>query len=566
MLLYALFGLGCLAFVAWVWLNLCPKPYPGIPYNKASVNRITGDIPDLVPIIEKTNEFSNSVFTITTQRLGTPIAQLLFPGIRKPLIVLEDPREIEDILVRRNKEFDKAPMGIDIFSPMFPRGTLSQYTTPELRAQKRVWADVMSTEFLRKTAAPNIHKATLELLEIWRLKASVVYKDQPFNVLDDLKNAALDAIWVAVVGEEPGVTKFESKKLQSQISGNDEYLNEPPPRGTFLKEEVAYIANTIARNSNTPMPKWAQKLETYTPRYRKFRATVTSEINRVITKAVDRFQKLEMGKLEGDGNDTCMMDLVLRRQILEAKKNGKIPTDPIKDQNMLDEMFVMLVGGHDSTACTLSWFFKFMEAYPDAQAELRATLKSAFPGPDPPSVNDILGTNIPYLDGACEEAFRLAGTAKANLRQALVDTTILGYRIPKGAEIIMNYHINYSPFSVDESTRTSSSQAAATKLGDGLLGNAGRDIGRFEPRRWLVKDEKTGRETFNAYALPSLAFGGGTRGCFGRKLAMMELRIIVVLLILSFEFQELPEGLKTMGAREKIFREVEKPYARVRVL
>ncbi|RYP68220.1 hypothetical protein DL769_005560 [Monosporascus sp. CRB-8-3] len=131
---------------------------------------------------------------------------------------------------------------------------------------------------------------------------------------------------------------------------------------------------------------------------------------------------------------------------------------------------------------------------------------------------------------------------------ALVDTDILGYRIPKGAEIFMNYHINRAPVPVNESKRSSGSKAAADKLGDGLQGNAGRDLSSFEPRRWLVKDEKTGKETFNAYALPSLAFGGGYRGCAGRKLASMEFRIVVVLLILHMDFLELPEEYLAINA------------------
>ncbi|RYP42971.1 hypothetical protein DL768_010149 [Monosporascus sp. mg162] len=523
----------------------------------------TGDIPDLVPVIQATNDFSNALFTITTQKLGTPLAQLLFPGIRKPLIILEDPREIEDIVVRRHKEFDKALMAVDIFPPMFPHASLSQYTAPELKAQKRLWADVMGADFLRKAAAANIYKATLELLELWRLKASTVYKDQPFSVHEDFQNAALDAIWVTVVGEEPGVTRYEIKRLQNQIAGTNRDLDEPLPRGSFLKEEVAYIGQAIARNSSSPFPKWSQKPETYTPRYHKFRATVSAEIGLAMGKAVDRFHHLEMGKLEADELDTCMMDFVLRRQILESKKARKAPTDPTKDQNMLDEMFVMLVGGNDSTANALTWFVRYMEACPAVQAELRAVLKAAFPGPDPPTVGEILETEIPYLDGACEEGFRLAGVAKANLRQALVDTDILGYSIPKGAEIFMNYHINRAPVPIDESKRTSGSQAAADKLGNGLQDYAGRDLGSFEPRRWLVKDEETGRETFNAYALPSLAFGGGYRGCAGRKLASMEFRIVVVLLILKLDFLELPEEYKTMRATEKIFRQPDMPFAKV---
>ena len=147
-----------------------------------------------MPVIRAQNEFTNAVFTVTTQKLDQPIAQLLFPAIRTPLIILDDPRAIEDILLRRNKEFDKASMAIDTLSPMFPRAITAQYTTPEVRAQKRLWADVMRAEFLHKAAAPNIYKATLELLALWKLKGSTLYKDQPFATLDDFQNAALDAI------------------------------------------------------------------------------------------------------------------------------------------------------------------------------------------------------------------------------------------------------------------------------------------------------------------------------------------------------------------------------------
>ncbi|KAI0503202.1 cytochrome P450 [Xylaria bambusicola] len=567
MLIHALVIVLITTIAVVAFRRLYPRPYLGIPYNVASANRISGDIPNLIPIIQETKEFSQSIFTVTTRNLRSPIAQLLFPGIRKPLIILEDPREIEDILVRRNKEFDKAPMAIDLLSPMFPKGSISQYTTPELRFQKRVWTDVMNTEFLQKAVAPNIYKATLELLALWRLKGTTIHKDQPFNVLEDLKNAALDAIWVAVVGDEPGITRYEIEKVKRQLSSNHGHKSdEILPRGAFIKAEVIYVTEAIARNSNTPVPKWAQKLETYTSRYRKFRSTVTDEITKAMKSAVDRFQRIETGGLDTTDIDTCMMDLVLRRQIVEAKKAARQPSNPVEDQNMLDEMFVMLVAGHDSTANALAWFIRFMEAYPSVQSQLRSTLVDAFPGPHPPSAKDILGTDIPYLDGVCDESMRLSGTTKANLRQALVDTEILGYKIPKGAEIFMNYHINSSGIPIHELKHSKSSQFASAKRGDGFEGRAGVDLHLFDPERWLVKDEDTGKEKYNAYALPQLAFGGGYRGCSGRKLATMEFRIIVVLLIMSLDFVELPEEFKTWRAIEKVFRQPETPYAKIRVI
>ncbi|KAK8071660.1 hypothetical protein PG996_005008 [Apiospora saccharicola] len=567
MWLYILLAASATAFILAVRQRVYPKPYPGIPYNEQSAHRISGDLPELVPVIKSTNEYSTAIFSITTQRLGKPIAQMLFPALRKPLIILEDPREIEDILVRRNREFDKAPMAINTLRPMFANATTSQYTTPQLRAQKRLWADVMSAEFLHKAAAPNIYKATLNLLELWRLKASSsVHKDQPFKVPEDFQNATLDAMWVAVVGEEPGVTRYEITKLQNQIAGTSEN-NIPPPRGIFLKREVDYIADVIAKNASSPVPGWAQKLETYMPRHRQFRRTVNAEITLVMGKAVDRFQRLDLGKLEAEEMDTCMSDLVLRRLVLAAKKAQQPLADPTKDQHMLDEMFLLLVAGYDSTANLLTWFVRYMESYPIAQSELRAALKAAFPNSKVPAMEDIIGKNIPYLDAACEETFRLGGVAKGNLRQALVDTEVLGCKIPKGAEIFMNYHFNHAPYPVNESDRSASSQTAGAKYGDDrLYGSAGHDLGNFEPKRWLVKDAQTEREVFNPYALPSLAFGGGYRGCSGRKLAVMEFRLIVVLLVLNFEFLELPDNLKTLKASEKVFRSPDMPFVRLQAL
>lgn len=52
----------------------------------------------------------------------------------------------------------------------------------------------------------------------------------------------------------------------------------------------------------------------------------------------------------------------------------------------------------------------------------------------------------------------------------------------------------------------------------------------------------------------------------GRKIGEMELRINIVLLILSFEFLPLPEELRTMSAHERIFRHPDAPYVRLRPL
>lgn len=336
---YGLFGL--VGIFLWaLWRSLHPKPYAGIPYVKASAKRISGDVPDLMAAIQSTDEITNAMFTVTTQKLGTPLAQILFPRIRKPLIIVDDPHEVEDIIVRRHRDFDKAPIAVNVFQPMFPLGTLSQYSTPALKAQKRLWADVMHADFLRAAAAPKIHRATSDLLELWELKAA--HEKQPFEILEDLRNATLDAIWGALTGESPGTIQSEAQRLQARLAG-EELQGEVPQRSS-IRAASSYISSTIAQKSRTVLPTWALKFETYTPRYRRFRKVVTDDLTRVMRNAVDRYESLEVGGLEAADSDTCMMDAVLRRQVLEAKRAGKRPTDPTKDQHMLDEMFIMLVG------------------------------------------------------------------------------------------------------------------------------------------------------------------------------------------------------------------------------
>lgn len=187
----------CLLVLVYFIQKLCPKPYSGIPYNKNSASRISGDIPDLISLLQAPNEFSDPLLNVTTQKLGTPIAQFLFPSILNPLIVLEDAIEVEYILMRRNKEFEVAPMAIEMYGPMFPNALVAQYSTPKLKARNQLWADAFNAEFPRAAAVPNIYKATLELLQLWRLKASE--QSQPLYILNDPNNSALDAIWVSAV-------------------------------------------------------------------------------------------------------------------------------------------------------------------------------------------------------------------------------------------------------------------------------------------------------------------------------------------------------------------------------
>ncbi|KAH7318099.1 cytochrome P450 [Stachybotrys elegans] len=559
MALYVLVISVLLATVAIIWRMRYPKLYPGIPYNLESARRFTGDIPELASAIGATGEICVSLFQVTTQKLGTPVAQLLSPGARKPLIMVDDPREVEDIILRRGKEFDKAALSVQMFSPMFPHAILSSFTTPELKAQKRLWADIMSVDFHRRAVAPIVHKAIMQLLDLWRLKASTTYRDEAFEASDDCHNVALDVIWGTITGDALGMVEYNIRKQQNQVAG------ESLPRGAFIKKETAYLAETFGGNAGSPFSAILHAIHKMTPRYRAFKALVDGEIETIWRNALERFKRLDSRNLESGEYDICMTDFVLRRQHLEAAKTGNPVPDPVKDPVMRDEILAHMIAGYDSSANNMSWFVKFMEMFPAAQAELRAALRKAFPGPELPSIDAVLETSVPYLDATCEETFRFAHASGGNYRQAMVDTEILGYKIPKGATLFLSFQTMSPEFPIDENKRAPTCRAALEKSGDRMQGGAGRNLDTFNPRRWLDFN-KSGDETFNPYALPMNGFGGGYRGCPGRKLAHVELRVFMVYTILAFEFLEVSENLKSTKAKEVLFREPAMSYVRLKSL
>lgn len=68
MWLHILLVASATAFILAVRQRIYPRPYPGIPYNEQSAHRISGDLPELVPVIKSTNGYSTAIFSITTQR------------------------------------------------------------------------------------------------------------------------------------------------------------------------------------------------------------------------------------------------------------------------------------------------------------------------------------------------------------------------------------------------------------------------------------------------------------------------------------------------------------------
>jgi hypothetical protein len=342
---YLLASFGLLSVAYYVYRLLLPKPLPGIPYRKESAKIPLGDMAEVKRVGAATGEPSLAMFELA-RKLGAPICQMLSASFIPPLLIVDDPREAEDILLRRNREFDRSELTTNLFSQLLPYCTIAQVTTPQLKAQKRLWSDVMNADFLRRVVAPNIHLAAAELMELWKLK-SARFGDAPFPVSKDFSYAALDAIWVAVLGSKLDVVRNEIEKLEPSLASrsNDPERAKKVQSATVMRDSMEYANYLVDQGVQSLFVAVTLFLHRLTPRYRRFVKVRDREVTRLMTEACERFQRIEnLGESgEGEEFDTCAMDLVLRREIITARKNGKPVPDPTKDPAMLQELLLLLL-------------------------------------------------------------------------------------------------------------------------------------------------------------------------------------------------------------------------------
>lgn len=105
------------------------------------------------------------------------------------------------------------------------------------------------------------------------------------------------------------------------------------------------------------------------------------------------------------------------------------------DQQLRDEVMTLFVAGHESSAAALSWTFYLLASHPEVDERLRAELDAVL-GDRLPGVEDV--SRLVYTRMVLNEAMRLYPPAWSLSRRALAEDVIGGYRIPRGAILLVS--------------------------------------------------------------------------------------------------------------------------------
>ncbi|MGB6430423.1 MAG: cytochrome P450 [Candidatus Acidiferrales bacterium] len=222
--------------------------------------------------------------------------------------------------------------------------------------------------------------------------------------------------------------------------------------------------------------------------------------NRSYTRAVRQLDKVVYAIISRRRAQLAESDIDLLSMLLNARdEDGGRMTD----RQLRDESVTLLLAGHETTALALSWALYLLAQNPEVAAQLHAELDATLAS-HLPTLDDV--PRLAFTGKVVKESMRLYPPAWGVVRMCPAECTLGGYRIPKGASVILSQYVMHR----DPRFFT--------------------EPARFDPSRWTDSFER------DLPRFPYFPFGGGPRLCIGAGFASMEATLVLAILAQRFRF------------------------------
>ena len=197
----------------------------------------------------------------------------------------------------------------------------------------------------------------------------------------------------------------------------------------------------------------------------------------------------------------------LLQMLLEARYEDT--GEPMAEAQLLDELNILLVAGHETSANALAWAFYLLACHPAVQEQLAADVARELPAGRPPEFADL--TRLPLALQVVQETMRL-----------------------------------YPPAWILDRVATEADEFEGQPIAPGTVFSLFLYGLHRHPALWPAAEEFR-PERFAPGAVPAppaygyLPFGGGPRLCVGSHFALTELQLVLVQVLRRFRVG-LPEG------------------------
>lgn len=132
------------------------------------------------------NGYKQCWLTSLTARHQSPIVQVFIKPMTLPWVVVTDPFESQDILLRRTKEFDRSGFFGEIIGGILPEQHIQFLSTDARFKDSRILINhLMAPTFISQVSAPDVYKSVCTLIKVWQAKCDLA-KGRPFSAQHDI--------------------------------------------------------------------------------------------------------------------------------------------------------------------------------------------------------------------------------------------------------------------------------------------------------------------------------------------------------------------------------------------
>ena len=352
------------------------------------------------------------------------------------MIATQDPGLIDHVLKSNHRNYHKSPLQTEYLGKFLGKGLLTSNGDYWLKQ--------------RRLIQPGFHSEKIHAL---------------YTIIKDTVDEFLSTVPMGDVDIYPLM-----HKLAFDIVINTLFtVNVPAPSRQKLADFISDVQEYVIREVRNPHKRWWFRL--------------SGELRENLDKAEGARDVVRALIHERQHDKSRHNDLL--NMLLEARYEES--GEPMTEEQIIDEILIILIAGHETTANALSWSLYLLAQHPEE-------LRLAREGSRSLALNQVIGSEV--LNNVIKESMRLYPPAWISDRVALEDDVYMDFFIPKGTVIVIFYYGLHR----DE-----------REWSDALL---------FKPSRFSKENQKDIKRIY-------YPFGSGPRLCIGNNFAMAEMLIFL---------------------------------------
>ncbi|KAF9261413.1 cytochrome P450 [Marasmius fiardii PR-910] len=421
-----------------------------------------------------------------------------------------DPKAMNHILVKsQGTLYEETPAFLESFRLMFGGGLLGSRGEPH-RKQRKMMTPVFSIAHMREMV-PIFYEVT------HRLQKSLILKVQDgpkeIDMLSWMGRTALE-----LIGQSGFGYSFDDLADEERAHPFVVALKALPPlfsraffARTYILPYVSHIGTASMRRFVARLLPWKDFQEG------KGMADYVWELSREILEE-KRSTVNRLGKELG-GKDILSV-LVQENE----KASGE---DRLSENELIAQMSTLIFAAMDTTSNALARILSQLTAHPEVQEKLREEIDNAFQDGDV-SYDQLV--SLPYLDAVARETLRLYPPIHRLLRTTLKDTVLpLSHPVTcTDGSIVKEIPL---PRNTDIFISIANSNRDKSVWGD--------DADEWKPERWLEPlPSKVIDVRIPGVYSHLMTFNGGGRSCIGFKFSQLEMKVVLSVLVRTFEFSD----------------------------